>query len=401
MSTDTRRIAAIVLVALFVRLLLAAALGDGFHFADETRYVDAARRLLGGDGFDPGYDRVPGYPVLLAVLGAAAPHSVLWLRLAQAAMAAAGTALTFVLADRLAGRTAAFGAAAVYALDPLLAVSAGLLYPEATAALILAATVLAALEAVRGDSRVWAAVAGALLGVLALFRPAALALVPVTAAWIPFAAPSTSLRRASHAAVVLLTCLLVLAPWTYRNYQLWGRIVPVSTVGTGTAGISRPDVEQRGVGAGLAAQAVSDPGRVLRRMGREFAHFWELFPQRLQTDDPERVEALHRADPRLPTTSLAPRSLRNVVAATASGTEYLLAVAGLVVMWRRRRREAVLLAGMILVFALGHSLFVGKIRYRISVLPLVFVFVGAGFATLRAALVRRSGSVRGTAPAGE
>jgi 4-amino-4-deoxy-L-arabinose transferase-like glycosyltransferase len=392
-STDTRRIGAIVLLALLVRLLLAAVLGDRFYFADETTYVDAARRLLSGEGFGPDYTRVPGYPVLLALLAGPWPQSVLWIRLGQAALAAAGTGLTFALTDRLVGRTAALAAAAMYALDPLLAVAAGLLYPEATAALVLAATALVAIDAVRRNSTSLAALAGALLGILAQFRPVALVLVPVTAAWISFAAPATPARRLSHVAIVLLACLLVLAPWTYRNYQLWGRIVPVSLAGTGGAGISRTAAEQRGVGAALAAQAWSDPWRVARRMGREFTHFWELTPERLQTDDPARRDSLHRADPRLPNTPLAPPSLRNAVAATASGAELLLALGGLVVMWRRRRRETVFLAGIILTFGLGHSLFVGKMRYRITVMPLVLVLAGAGVATLGPALAKRAGRV--------
>ena len=88
-----------------------------------------------------------------------------------------------------------------------------------------------------------------------------------------------------------------------------------------------------------------------------------------------------------------------MVAGTASGMEFLLAILGLVVLWRRRPREAVLLAGMILAFALGHSLFVGKMRYRITVLPLVFVFAGAGIDTLWTGLAK--GSARRASGTGE
>ena len=382
MSTDTKPIAAIVFVALAIRLLLAAVLGDRFHFADETIYVDAARWLWRGDGFGPDYVRVPGYPVLLAALGG--PWgSVLWLRLAQAALAAGGAALTFVLADRLAGRGAALGVAIVYALDPLMAFSAGLLYPEAGAALILAAAVLAAVQAVRRDSGGWAALTGVLLG-LELVGRGALARGRGGAAGIAAAASLPPARRARHAAAAVLTCVLVLLPWTYRNYQLRGRIVPVSLAGTAVAGISAEAAERRGVVATLVGQVLSDPREVGKRVVRELGHFWELYPERVQTDHLEVREALHQVNPRLPTTPLAPAGLRNVVAAVASGTEFLLALLGLVVLWRRCRREAVLLAGLVLVFALGHSLFVGKIRYRITVLPLVFVFAGAGVATLGA-----------------
>jgi hypothetical protein len=121
-------------------------------------------------------------------------------------------------------------------------------------------------------------------------------------------------------------------------------------------------------------------------MAREFGHFWELVPSRLVTDDPDRREALHRHDPRLPTQPAFSRSLRDVVSAASFGLELLLAVGGLVLLWGDRRREVILLGAVVLAYALGHSLFVGRLRYRITVLPLVFLFAGAGASALYVAI---------------
>jgi hypothetical protein len=54
------------------------------------------------------------------------------------------------------------------------------------------------------------------------------------------------------------------------------------------------------------------------------------------------------------------------------------------VLWCTRRREALLLA-VVLAYAAEHSLIVGRMRYRITALPLVFVLAGAGGAALVAA----------------
>jgi len=56
-----------------------------------------------------------------------------------------------------------------------------------------------------------------------------------------------------------------------------------------------------------------------------------------------------------------------------------------VLAWRSRRRETALIAAIVLAYAAGYALFVGKLRYRITVLPLVFLFTGRALA----ALVRR------------
>lgn len=389
MSPSVRRLTAIVLVALLLRVVAAVALGNGFHFADEVGYADAARRLLAGEGFAETYSRVPGYPALLALLGAPAPSTVLWLRLAQAVVAALGAAVTFVAADRLLGPAAATAAAIIYAMDPLLVVAAGLLYPEAIAAVLLVAVVLVGWEAARRDSPVRAAFAGSLLGLLALFRPVALVVVPVVAAWVLLATDARPARRALHAILVGLACLFVLAPWTYRNYRVHGRLIPVSLAGTRGGSVSPDEIEQSGMAGALVDKARAEPLTLASRMAREFGHFWELVPSRLVTDDPATREALHRADPRLPVQPAFSRSLRDAVSAASFGIELLLALGGLVLLWRHRRREAILLAAVVLAYALGHSLFVGRLRYRITVLPLVFLFAGAAASALHGAIRAR------------
>ena len=50
---------------------------------------------------------------------------------------------------------------------------------------------------------------------------------PVTAA----STPATRMRRMLHVGAWTLTCLLTLVPWTYRNYALRGKLMPVATMG--------------------------------------------------------------------------------------------------------------------------------------------------------------------------
>jgi Dolichyl-phosphate-mannose-protein mannosyltransferase len=374
---------ALVLVALggVPRLVAAIAMGDGFHFPDEAVYADAARRLLVGAGFGD-YRRVPGYPALLAAFWAGLPDSVVWLRSAQAMLTAGGAGLLFVLADRLVGRNVALAAGFMYALDPLLVVAGGLLYPEAVAALVMLGVVLFAWEAARRDAFGYSALAGALLGVLTLLRPVAIALVPVLAPWVAICSAGRPARRLLHACMVAAACLLVLAPWTYRNYVIYGRLIPISLAGTHTAPSGRQEAAREGLASSILDFAREDPLALAAHLAREFGHFWELAPSRLMTDNEARRLEFHRRDPRLRIEPSFPRSLRDRVSIVSFGLELALALAGLVILLRSGQQQAVLLASVVLAYGLGYALFVGRLRYRIPVLPLVFIFAGVAAAAL-------------------
>lgn len=374
--------------------------GDAFRFMDEAVYADAAERLRAGVGLAADYtrNRVPGYPVFLALVDFLVPDGVLALRLGQAALVAFGTLLCFDLGRRLGGPAAGLAAAALYSLDPLLVLSAGLLYPEAGAALLLGGSVLAAWQAVQRGRLLPALIAGLLLGVLTLFRPMGLALAPAMLGWVGLAPGWPWRRRAAHAAVLIGAWAIVLAPYAVSQLHRHGRVIPTTFAGLRGVPTIWPEVERSGVPGAVAGAIQRDPPGFARRTLREFGHFWELYPTRLITDDPARRAGLSERDSRLSTAPVVQRSGRNIVSAVSFGLELALAAIGLVVAWRHRRRETVWLVVLVLSFALGYSLFFGKLRYRIPILPIVLAFAGLGAATLAGRLTRRrtpspSGSV--------
>jgi 4-amino-4-deoxy-L-arabinose transferase-like glycosyltransferase len=71
----------------------------------------------------------------------------------------------------------------------------------------------------------WAAF-GLLWGVLALLNPTPLLMLPVTA-FYALLAPGWTKVRLQHASLATLMFLLVLAPWTARNYTVFHRFIPL------------------------------------------------------------------------------------------------------------------------------------------------------------------------------
>ncbi len=83
------------------------------------------------------------------------------------------------------------------------------------------------------------------------------------------------------------------------------------------------------------------------------------------------------------------RNLRDTASAISFGCEVAFALLGLIVAWKTHRRETVLMVMVILMFALGYTMFVAKLRYRIPVLPLLFVFAGVGVSAVWEAIRKR------------
>jgi hypothetical protein len=196
-------------------------------------------------------------------------------------------------------------------------------------------------------------------------------------------------RGLAHAALTIGVWGLVLVPWISATYRMTGHLLPTTTAVRGVPTLGT-QAEEVGVGRAMARSAAEDPGGFIRRTAREFGRFWELAPTRLATDDPRRRARLAERFPQVSSEPLVRPGLRDLLSAMSFGLELALAIAGLWLALRRRRREAVWLVAVVLSFALGYALFYGKVRYRIPILPIVFAFAGLGAATVLQRLQRRA-----------
>ena len=238
----TRRwIALAMLVGLAVRLAFGL-----FYWVDqpltrdEREFLSLARSLAAGRGYvyddeilrgplQP-FGRAPGYPLFLALTGggrAVVEHVPASVKVAQAIVGALGIAAIAALAGRLAGHRAARAAAAIAAVYPPLVWISAYAYSEAVF-WPFGLFVVWAFDRVanaRNGTPVKGVVAGVAAGVGALVRAAMMTFLPLAALWL-FAR-----RGWKTAAAFTLGTIVVLAPWTIRNYEHHGRLVLVASEG--------------------------------------------------------------------------------------------------------------------------------------------------------------------------
>jgi 4-amino-4-deoxy-L-arabinose transferase-like glycosyltransferase len=226
-------LAAIAVAALAVRLAYAYLLvGDDPLLGDALQFHLQANALADGKGYvqpfllrdtgvvRPSADKPPLFPFLEAAV------SLLGGRSWQAhhlvgVLAGTGTiAVVGLLGRRVAGPAAGLAAAGIAALYPVLVATDGSLRSESVYALAIALCLLAAVRLREQPSAARAAVLGAAIGVAALARSEALALL------VLLALPLAGVRRA---AVAGLVCLAVLTPWLARTWIALDHPVLVST----------------------------------------------------------------------------------------------------------------------------------------------------------------------------
>lgn len=234
-------------------LLSAALLGVGLRLGfglgywidrpltrDELEYFSLARSLAAGDGFvydetmragsfEP-FGRAPGYPAFLALVGGG--HEVVSsvparVKIAQAIVGGIGVLLVGLVATQLAGPRGGVVAAWIAAVYPPLVWIPAYGFSEALfwpLALAVAWTFDRALGP-PSEGAFFAGAAGLLTGFGILIRPALLLFLPMALVWLVVR------RRLTAALLLAAGAIIVVGPWTVRNYLHHERFVLVASDG--------------------------------------------------------------------------------------------------------------------------------------------------------------------------
>lgn len=233
-------------IAAAAGLLLRLAFGLGYWVhqpltRDEQEYLSLARSLAAGRGFvydeallggtTNQFDRAPGYPAFLALVGGGrgvtsdVPASV---TIAQSCAGAAGVLLVGWLAGQLAGaRSAAIAAWIAACYPPLVAIAARAFSEALFWPMGLAAAAVLSVAARAADARATrlSAVAGIVAAAAALVRPAMIVYIGLAGLWLAWR------RWPARVVAFALGAALVIAPWTIRNDARDGRIVLIAADG--------------------------------------------------------------------------------------------------------------------------------------------------------------------------
>lgn len=378
MSTGERKLfGLILLVAFALRLVAALALPPEEDYPDTEQFVKIGQGLLAGRGFtidgDVKHGRPPLYPMLLAACFAVRDGTTL-VKLAQVALDLGTLVLVSVLALRLGLSTrAALLAAALYAVNPFAAQFVRLILSEClSGTVMLGALVMWAGLFDRPRTRD-AILTGVLFGLSALTRASTLGLMAIAGVVLAARGAAPSRERVRAAVIAGGMMALTLAPWSIRNIAAHGEFVLVVPIGGMTLydslnpnsdggvrtrdhdqwpqGRTLPEVDRKHREAALA-WARANPWRVAELAVEKQKRFWSPVPN---------AERYHRWPFLLVGVYELPLLLAGVLGA----------------LWALfRRHPAGRLTPAFFYFPALHLVYLGSLRYRMPIEPLLGLFAG-------------------------
>ena len=305
-------------------------------------------------------------------------------------------ALVFLLGQALFDTRTGLLAALIAAIYPNLVAYSHFLWSETLFAVLLAAGIVAVWYAAERASGPLALFAGAALGMAALTREVAIPVAGVCAAWGVYGAWYSDRRGAlMRAALTMIALTVAVLPWTIRNYRIYERFIPVSTVGwyaiAESNTLDREDwldplprraIEFRGRYLAIEdelqqmefarAQALLEirseqPTWIFKKMVRNVALFFQpdsFVAKKLRKGAYGPVERTHR---------------RVIVALTSVSYSLVLVAAVLGALTDPDRRRRRLMAALLVTVVALHVVATSVTRFRVPWTPLLIVYASHAF----------------------
>lgn len=230
----------IFLLAFAVRLAYwerSAAFGRYDLSYDDDEYFKLSLLFADGEFFrDPyplRYTRAPGLPLVLAPIFASFGPRIEIALLFQVLLSVAMVALMYVAARRAFGKNAGLAAAALMAISPTYASTAGsmLLTETLFSFVVLLFLYLLWRWTEEGMTLPRALAAGLVLGFGVLVRPSLMYFSLIAIAWFLFHERARWKSAIPRAALLLVGMVVVFLPYTYRNYLVYDRVMLVDSLG--------------------------------------------------------------------------------------------------------------------------------------------------------------------------
>jgi len=366
-------------LALVLRLVFILSITAAPLETDARDYDTLGWQLSQGQGYmnsdgEPTAYRPPVYPVVIGLIYFVAGHDPVWVRWVQAFIGAWTCVLVYLL-TRIVFKHGTLAGLVAAMYPPLIVGTAEILTETLFAFLLLAVVYLV----VSKNGKWWRITSGVTLGLALLTRPMAVFFLPFLGYWM-FA---NGARK--DLAFVALGFVLVMTPWTARNYARLDAFVPFANVGGLT--LYNSYIVPPG---GFGYNSLNGVGDAYFQIESETERSRYLVGQTMKFISQNPLQAV----------KLGALKLLHLVypfdgywSAVSFGSKYNVfwgmivsfALFGWAKSERRRGGDVQLLGLLLLSFLIGSVVFYGSPRFRLPLEPILISFAAAGMHRLFAA----------------
>jgi 4-amino-4-deoxy-L-arabinose transferase-like glycosyltransferase len=220
----------IFVLAVIMRLLYALNVTHSPLVTDAKEYDTFGLQLSKGKGYvnssaEPTAYRPPVYPFFLAAIYSIAGHNLTWVRFVQALLGAGICVLTYLIATIIFDNTIATLSGVFCSFYPPLIFSTSQILTETLFTFLLLLGIFLIIE-----RQTYAALitTGIIFGLALLTRPFFIFFLPFLFYWIFINNKFETLKTIP---IFIIGVLLILFPWTLRNYYRLDSFVPLANVG--------------------------------------------------------------------------------------------------------------------------------------------------------------------------
>lgn len=365
-------------VAAVIRLVYVLKLGNDQLSPDCGEWLSVASDIASGKGFGDTW-RPPGYAAYLGILMFVFGKSILVMRLFNVLLGSLTCVLIYHAGKKVFSQAVGRIASALVCFYPYLIAYTGDLISETFLTFLIALSMLMLLVTSEKPVLRNIVLTGVILGITSLTKSTVLPFFGIACLWLWW---RTKSMKTGFLAGILT--LLVISPWTIRNYFYYKAFIPISTGGKSlylsscdgallleTAGefdkpqsietvmpvipedymelMKLPRMEQEKIFTEKARTWLkNNPDKFLFLLKARFLHFWRLYP-------------------------MMAYKWQKLAAKMTAGIYIPLCLIGMLLSWREFGKTSLFIA-LFAVFTAVHLFFAVVMRYRVPIDPYVIIF---------------------------
>ncbi|MCX8082110.1 MAG: glycosyltransferase family 39 protein [bacterium] len=373
--SERKKILVLSLTAFLIRIAFIFTLKNEVYFADEFEYYRIVQNFLSGNGFFVSEElkgfRPPLYPLLLSILYFL-KFNLFGIRIFQCFISSITVCLTYLAAKKLFSEKVALWSGIISVIYPFFIFYNGFLLTE-TLFVFLVLLVIYNLINLTEKTSSWIK-AGISLGLAGLCRPTMQLYLPI--ALIHLLCDKEQWKiKIKKILFISFFFSLTLSPWILRNYLVFDRFIPGTTMGGrvfwegnnpySNGGPCRyfpveieklPEIERDVAYYKKTIDIIKEnPARFLWLLQNKFKRFWNVIPNASEFTKP----------------------LYLLISVMSFGIMMPFFVLGFLLTFKNKKAQFI--HSLIILFTIFHIIFLASIRYRIPLEPFYIIFSVYGF----------------------